>query len=324
MNILVTGGAGFIGSNFVLYMAKAYPNYRIVVFDNLTYAGNLENLSDIMENPKFRFVKGDITDSQAVETIISQEKPDIVINFAAETHVDRSIDSPRIFTETNVLGVQVLMDSCRKLGVPRFHQISTDEVYGDTPLESSISFNESSPLKPSNPYSASKAAADLLVMSYVRTFDFSATISRCSNNYGPYQHGEKFIPHMIKSALANRPLTVYGAGENIRDWLYVSDHCVAVDKIIHLGRLGEIYNIGGGRASGSENERSNINVAKAICSALGKPQDLISSVADRKGHDLRYSLSCEKIRNQLAWSASVTFENGLERTIDWYKGNMKV
>lgn len=316
MTILVTGGAGFIGSNFVHYMMEKYPDYRIVCIDKLTYAGNLRNLETVLDKKNFRFIKGDICDRELVYRIFEEEKPDIVINFAAESHVDRSIESPDIFLKTNILGTQVLLDASRKYNVKRFHQVSTDEVYGDLPLDrSDLKFTESSPLRPSSPYSASKASADLLVLAYHRTYGVPVTISRCSNNYGPYQFPEKLIPLMIINALNDRPLPVYGDGRNVRDWIHVKDHCEAIDIIIHRGKEGEIYNIGG------ENERANIDVVRMILKELGKPESLIRFVKDRPGHDRRYALDISRMKKEFGWSPKISFEEGLKSTIKWYLEN---
>lgn len=316
MKILVTGGAGFIGGNFVHYSLKNHPEDRIICVDCLTYAGNPETLKSAMENPNFRFVKADITDRCAVYRIFEEESPEIVVNFAAESHVDRSIENPDIFLKTNVLGTGVLLDACLKYHTKRFHQISTDEVYGDLPLDKpEMMFSENSPLCPSSPYSASKASADLLVKSYSRTFGLNATISRCSNNYGAYQFPEKLIPLMILNALNNKPLPVYGNGENVRDWIYVEDHCRAVDLIIRHGRNGAVYNVGG------NHEMRNIDVIKTICKALGKPESLITFVADRKGHDLRYAIDSSMLRQELGWTAQMNFADGIEKTIHWYLEN---
>ena len=282
--IIVTGGAGFIGSNFIFYMKRKYPDYRIICLDKLTYAGNLATLQPLMEEATFRFYKADICDRNAVYKVFEEEHPDVVVNFAAESHVDRSIESPEIFLDTNIKGTAVLMDACIKYQVGRFHQISTDEVYGDLPLDRlDLLFTEETPLCTSSPYSSSKAAADLLAMSYYRTYGLPVTISRCSNNYGPYQFTEKLIPLMITRALADQPLPVYGQGINVRDWIYVEDHCKAVDRIIHAGTPGEIYNVGG------HNELRNIDIVRLICKELNKPESLITYVADREGHDLRYA-----------------------------------
>ena len=313
MTIIVTGGAGFIGANFVYLELKEHPEDRIVCIDKLTYAGNLETLKDAMDNPNFRFVKMDICDREAVFNLFEEEKPDIVVNFAAESHVDRSIEDPGIFLQTNIIGTQVMMDASRKYGVKRYHQVSTDEVYGDLPLDRpDLFFTEETPLKTSSPYSSSKAGADLLVNAYHRTFGLPTTISRCSNNYGPYQFPEKLIPLMIANALADKPLPVYGEGLNVRDWLYVEDHCKAIDLIIHKGRVGEVYNIGG------HNEMRNIDIVKLICKELGKPESLITFVTDRKGHDMRYAIDPTKIHSELGWLPETKFADGIKKTIRWY------
>jgi dTDP-glucose 4,6-dehydratase len=316
MTIIVTGGAGFIGANFVYLELVKHPEDRIVCLDKLTYAGNLETLEGVMENPQFRFVKADICDREAVFSLFEEENPDIVVNFAAESHVDRSIENPGIFLQTNILGTQVLMEACRKYGIKRYHQVSTDEVYGDLPLDSpDLFFTEATPLKTSSPYSASKASADLLVNAYHRTFGLPTTISRCSNNYGPYQFPEKLIPLMIANALAEKSLPVYGEGLNVRDWLYVEDHCKAIDLIIRYGKVGEVYNIGG------HNEMRNIDIVKIIIKALGKSEDLIVHVADRKGHDMRYAINPAKIYAELGWLPETMFLDGIQKTIDWYLNN---
>lgn len=316
MNILVTGGAGFIGSNFIFHLLRTYPSYRIICVDKLTYAGNLSTLTSVMDNPNFRFAKADIGDREAINQLFAEEKLDMVVNFAAESHVDRSINNPGIFLETNILGTDVLMDACLKYGIKRYHQVSTDEVYGDLPLDRpDLLFTETTPLHPSSPYSSSKAAADLLVLSYFRTYGLPVTISRCSNNYGPYQYPEKLIPLMIVNALNNQQLPVYGNGQNVRDWLYVEDHCRAIDLVIHKGREGEVYNIGG------HNEMANINIVKLICKELGKSEDLITYVADRKGHDLRYAIDPTKIYTELGWLPETKFANGIKKTIQWYLDN---
>ena len=313
MTILVTGGAGFIGTNFIFYWQKAHPEDRIVCLDKLTYAGNLKNLEGAKQKDNFRFVKGDICDREAVSLLFEEEHPDYVVNFAAESHVDRSIEEPEVFLRTNVLGTQVLMDACRQYCVKRFHQISTDEVYGDLPLDKpEMLFMEESPIRPSSPYSASKAAADLLVLAYHRTYGLPVTISRCSNNYGQYQHEEKLIPLMITNASQNKSLPVYGEGLNVRDWIYVEDHCRAVDLILHSGKDGEVYNVGG------SNEWKNIDIIKLICRELHKPECLITHVADRKGHDLRYAVDSTKLRTELGWNPEMTFERGIKKTIAWY------
>jgi dTDP-glucose 4,6-dehydratase len=316
MKICITGGAGFIGSNFVYYMLDKHPEYQLVVLDALTYAGNLETLDQALKNPKFKFVKGDIADRKFVNNLFEKEKFDIVVNFAAESHVDRSIENPEIFLITNIMGTQIIMDACRKYNVKRYHQVSTDEVYGDLPLDKlDLFFTEDTPINTSSPYSASKASADLLVQAYNRTYGFPATISRCSNNYGPYHFPEKLIPLMISRALADKTLPVYGSGENIRDWLHVYDHCSAIDLIIHNGRVGEVYNIGG------HNERTNLEVVQTILKALDKPESLITYVTDRKGHDLRYAIDPTKIENELGWKPKYNFDTGIAQTIKWYLDN---
>ena len=313
MTIIVTGGAGFIGSNFVFHMLQAHPDYRIVCLDKLTYAGNLSTLEPVLKQDNFRFVKADICDRQAVDKLFQEEKPDIVVNFAAESHVDRSIENPGIFLETNIMGTAVLMDACRKYGIQRYHQVSTDEVYGDLPLDRpDLFFTEETPLHTSSPYSSSKASADLLVMAYYRTYGLPVTISRCSNNYGPYHFPEKLIPLMIANALADKPLPVYGNGENVRDWLYVEDHCRAIDLIIYNGKVGEVYNVGG------HNEKRNIDIVRIICQELGKPESLIVHVEDRKGHDRRYAIDPAKIHRELGWLPETKFEDGIKKTIKWY------
>ena len=316
MNIIVTGGAGFIGSNFVFHMRKAHPEYDIIALDSLTYAGNLETLAPVMEEDHFTFVRCDITDREGVRKVFEEHHPDVVVNFAAESHVDRSIEDPGVFLRTNILGTQVLMDACREFGIQRFHQVGTDEVYGDLPLDRpDLFFTEDLPLQASSPYSASKASADLLAMAYHRTYGLPVTISRCSNNYGPYQFPEKLIPLMIANALADKPLPVYGTGENVRDWLYVEDHCRAIDMILENGKVGEVYNIGG------HNERSNLDVVKTILKQLGKPESLITFVGDRKGHDLRYAIDPSKIHGELGWLPETKFDDGIRQTIDWYLNN---
>lgn len=318
MTIIVTGGAGFIGSNFVFHMLQAHPDYRIVCLDKLTYAGNLSTLEPVLQQDNFRFVKADICDRQAVDKLFQEEKPEIVVNFAAESHVDRSIENPGIFLETNIMGTAVLMDACRKYGIQRYHQVSTDEVYGDLPLDRpDLFFTEETPLHTSSPYSSSKASADLLVMAYYRTYGLPVTISRCSNNYGPYHFPEKLIPLMIANALADKPLPVYGNGENVRDWLYVEDHCRAIDLIIHNGKVGEVYNVGG------HNEKRNIDIVRIICQELGKPESLIVHVEDRKGHDRRYAIDPAKIHRELGWLPETKFEDGIKKTIKWYLEHKK-
>ena len=313
MKLLVTGGAGFIGSNFIFYILEKHPEDTVICLDALTYAGNLETLSPIMENKNFKFIKADIADRKAIYEIFETEKPDIVVNFAAESHVDRSIENPSIFLQTNVMGTQVLLDACRKYGIQRYHQVSTDEVYGDLPLDRpDLFFTEKTPLHTSSPYSASKASADLLCNAYSRTYGLPITISRCSNNYGPYQFPEKLIPLMIANALADKPLPVYGEGLNVRDWLYVEDHCSAIDLILRNGKVGQVYNIGG------HNEKRNIDIVKTILSILGKPESLITHVTDRKGHDMRYAIDPTFIHQELGWLPETKFEDGIRKTIDWY------
>lgn len=313
MTVIVTGGAGFIGCNFIFYMLDRYPDDRVVCVDKLTYAGNLGSLSAVMRHPNFRFCKMDICDREAIYELFEEERPEIVVNFAAESHVDRSIEEPQVFLETNIMGTQVLMDACCRYDVQRFHQVSTDEVYGDLPLDRpDLFFTEETPLCASSPYSASKAGADLLVLAYHRTYGLPVTISRCSNNYGPYQFPEKLIPLMIANALADRPLPVYGTGQNVRDWLYVEDHCCAIDLIIRSGQVGEVYNIGG------HNERQNIEIVSMICKELKKPESLITYVSDRKGHDLRYAIDSTKIQTKLGWHPVTTFDDGIRETITWY------
>lgn len=316
MKILVTGGAGFIGSNFILYMLEKYPTYKIICLDKLTYAGNLSTLNPVIDNLNFAFYKTDICDRRSVYKIFEDEMPDMVVNFAAESHVDRSIDNPEVFLKTNILGTQVIMDACRKYGIMRYHQVSTDEVYGDLPLDKlDLFFTEETPIHTSSPYSASKASADLLVLAYHRTYGLPISISRCSNNYGPFHFPEKLIPLMIVNALNYKPLPVYGDGINVRDWLYVEDHCKAIDLIIHKGRVGEVYNIGG------HNEMRNIDIVKIICKELDKPESLIIYVADRKGHDMRYAIDATKIYNELGWLPETKFNNGIKKTIQWYLNN---
>lgn len=316
MKILVTGGAGFIGGNFMHLMTEKYPDDTIICVDKLTYAGNLSTLEPIKDRPNYKFYQADICDRKTIYNIFETEKPDIVVNFAAESHVDRSIDNPSIFLETNILGTAVLLDASLKYSVKRYHQVSTDEVYGDLPLDrKDLFFTETTNLHTSSPYSASKASSDLLVMSYNRTFGINTTISRCSNNYGPYHYPEKLIPLIIKNALANKKLPVYGTGENIRDWLYVKDHCEAIDLIIRNGKNGEVYNIGG------HNEKTNLEVVKIILERLDKSEDLIEYVTDRKGHDMRYAIDPSKIHKQLGWLPKTSFEDGIKLTIDWYLAN---
>lgn len=314
--VLITGGAGFIGSNFVYHMLKEHPDDKIVCVDCLTYAGNMSTLAEAMKNERFVFYKTNICDRAGIYKIFETEHPDIVVNFAAESHVDRSIETPEIFLQTNILGTQVMMDACRKYGIGRYHQVSTDEVYGDLPLDRpDLFFTENTPIRTSSPYSASKASADLLVQAYHRTFGLPVTISRCSNNYGPYHFPEKLIPLTIANCLNDKPLTVYGEGLNVRDWLYVEDHCRAIDLIIHRGREGEVYNVGG------HNEMRNIDIVKLICDYLGKPYSLIKHVSDRKGHDMRYAIDPTKIHDELGWLPETKFADGIKKTIDWYLDN---
>ncbi len=316
MTVIVTGGAGFIGSSFILYMMEQHPEDRIVCLDKLTYAGNLANLSHIKDRANFRFVRADICDREAVYGLFAEERPDMVVNFAAESHVDRSIEDPEVFLRTNILGTATLLDACRKYGVGRFHQVSTDEVYGDLPLDRpDLFFTEETSIRTSSPYSSSKAAADLLALSYHRTYGLPVTVSRCSNNYGPRQFPEKLIPLMILNCLEDRPLPVYGEGLNVRDWLYVTDHCRAIDLILRQGRVGETYNIGG------HNEMRNIDVVRLICRMMDRPESLITHVADRKGHDRRYAIDPAKIHRELGWLPETKFEDGIERTVRWYLDN---
>ena len=316
MKLTVTGGAGFIGANFIAYMMDTHPDYRICCVDKLTYAGNLSSLKLLSGKPNFHFVQADICDKGAMDRIFAEERPDIVVNFAAESHVDRSIENPQPFLETNILGVGVLLYACRKYGVGRFHQVSTDEVYGDTAMgDVRTFFTEESPARPSSPYSSTKAGADLLALAYYRTYGLPVTVSRCSNNYGPYQFPEKLIPLAIINCLRDKPLHVYGNGQNIRDWLYVLDHCRAIDLVLHKGRAGEIYNVG------AHNEMRNIDTVRLICNILGKPESLITFVPDRTGHDWRYAIDFSKIRRELGWEPETNFQEGLEKTIQWYLEN---
>lgn len=314
--ILITGGAGFIGSNFVYYMLDKHPDTDIVVLDSLTYAGDIETLLPLRSNPHFTFILGDIRDPNTVYGALGDQQPDVIVNFAAESHVDRSITDPGIFVETNVLGTQVLLDAAAANGVKRFHQVSTDEVYGDLPIDQpDLFFTENTPIRPSSPYSASKASADLLVMAYYRTFGLPVTISRCSNNYGPRQFPEKLIPLALTNALAGKKIPVYGEGRNVRDWLYVEDHCSAIDRILENGRAGEVYNIGG------HNEMANIDVVRTVLAELGKSDDLIEYVRDRPGHDLRYGIDPSRMRDELGWEPQTAFEAGIRDTIRWYLDN---
>ncbi len=316
MKILVTGGAGFIGGNFVHHMVNKYPNDEIVNLDLLTYAGNLETLKPVEDKPNYKFVKGDIADEVFIMDLFEKEQFDMVVNFAAESHVDRSITDPGIFVTTNVMGTRVLLDASKKYGVKRYHQVSTDEVYGDLPLDRpDLFFTEDTPLHTSSPYSSSKASADLFVLAYYRTYGLPVTISRCSNNYGPYHFPEKLIPLIISRALADEELPVYGKGENVRDWLHVSDHCEAIDLILHKGKPGEVYNVGG------HNERTNLEVVQTILKALDKPESLIKFVTDRPGHDMRYAIDPAKIETELGWKPKYTFDTGIRQTIEWYLNN---
>ena len=316
MNIIVTGGAGFIGGNFCHYMTEKYPDDTILCIDKLTYAGNMETLAPIIDRKNFKFFKTDISDREAVYKIFEEEKPDMVVNFAAESHVDRSINEPEVFLKTNIIGTSVLLDACRQYGIKRYHQVSTDEVYGDLPLDRpDLFFTETTPIHTSSPYSASKASADLLVQAYSRTYGLPCTISRCSNNYGPYHFPEKLIPLVISNVLNDQPVPVYGTGENVRDWLYVKDHCIAIDLIIRKGTPGEIYNIGG------HNEKTNMEVVKTVISGLGKSEDLITHVTDRLGHDRRYAIDPSKIHSELGWLPETPFEEGIKKTIQWYLDN---
>lgn len=311
--VLVTGGAGFIGANFVKYMVDKYPTYEVFNLDALTYAGNLKTCQDVEEKPNYHFIQGDISDRAFIFDLFEKERFEMVVNFAAESHVDRSVIEPDIFLKTNVIGMQVLMDAARRFGVSRFHQVSTDEVYGDLPLDRpELLFTEQTPLQASSPYSASKASADLLVLAYYRTFGLPVTISRCSNNYGPYQFPEKLISLMIAKALKGESLPIYGDGQNVRDWLHVEDHCRAIDLILHQGRIGEVYNIGG------RNERTNLEVVQTILKLLNQSESLITYIKDRPGHDLRYAIDATKLERELGWVPMYTFETGMLRTVEWY------
>ena len=316
MKFIVTGGAGFIGGNFMHYMVNKYPEDEFINLDLLTYAGNLETVAPLEGKPNYKFVRGDIADRKFIFDLFEKEKPDIIVNFAAESHVDRSITDPESFVRTNVMGTTTLLDACRTYGIKRYHQVSTDEVYGDLPLDRpDLFFTEQTPIHTSSPYSSSKAAADLFVLAYHRTYGLPVTISRCSNNYGPYHFPEKLIPLIISRALADEKLPVYGTGENVRDWLYVTDHCSAIDLVVRKGRVGEVYNIGG------HNERTNLEVVKTILRALNKPESLIEFVKDRPGHDLRYAMDPTKIETELGWKPEYTFDTGIPVTIDWYLSN---
>ena len=313
MRLLVTGGAGFIGSNFVQYILEKHPDYEIINLDSLTYAGSLDNLKGVMDNPRHRFIQGSIEDGEAVDHVMTDI--DVVINFAAESHVDRSIVEPQVFIKTNVLGTQVLLNASLRHKVKLFNQISTDEVYGAVELDTPQKFNEESPLRPNSPYAASKAAADLLVLAYHRTYGLPVIISRCSNNYGPRQHSEKFIPTVILNTLRDMPIPIYGDGLYVRDWIHVLDHCRAIDMILKKGRVGEIYNIS------ADNEWANIELARRILQIIGRPESLLQSVPDRPGHDRRYALDSSRIKRELGWKPEHAFEATLGKTIDWYRQN---
>ena len=316
MRFLVTGGAGFIGSNFISYILKNYTDDSVVCMDKLTYAGNYDNIAAFCGSKNFLFIQEDICNREAVSRLLKKHPADCIVNFAAESHVDRSLKAPDIFLKTNTIGTSVLLDAANEFGIKRFHQISTDEVYGDLPLDRpELQFDEAWGLKPSSPYSVSKASADLLALSYYRTFGTPVTISRCSNNYGPYQFPEKLIPLMICKAQDGLPLPVYGDGKNVRDWIHVYDHCRAVDRIIRRGRVGEVYNVGGG------NELSNLELVKLLLKLMGKDKSLISFVADRKGHDRRYAICSEKIRKELGWQPKIDFKQGIAETVQWYREN---
>lgn len=316
MKIIVTGGAGFIGGNYCHMLIEKYPRYKIVCIDSLTYAGNLSTLKTVINNINFKFYKCDITDRTGIFKIFADEKPEIVVNFAAESHVDRSIENSDKFLTTNIIGTQVLLEASLKFHVKRYHQVSTDEVYGEIPLEQKeLLFTEDSPIKPLNPYSASKASADLLVQAYYNTYGLPITISRCSNNYGAFHFPEKLIPLTITNVINNKPIYLYGTGENIRDWIDVYDHCTAIDLIIHNGIAGEIYNVGG------NNERTNLEVVQIILTILGKDYSLIKFIEDRKGHDLRYGINSTKIQTKLEWYPTKTFDNGIKDTVKWYLDN---
>lgn len=315
MKLLVTGGAGFIGSNFVRYMVKKYPNYFIVNLDALTYAGNLENLKDIEDYNNYKFVKGDITNRLFINKLFEQEQFDYVLNFAAESHVDRSITEPDIFVKTNIQGTQVLLEAAKEYKIKKYLQVSTDEVYGT--LGDTGYFTETTPLAANSPYSASKAGADMLVRAYHETFGLPVNITRCSNNYGPYHFPEKLIPLMVINAMNNKPLPIYGDGLNVRDWLHVEDHCQAIDLVLHKGKIGDVYNVGG------NNERTNIDIVKTILKHLNKPESLIRFVTDRPGHDRRYAIDATKLREELGWQPKYTFETGIKETIEWYQNNQE-
>ncbi|MBQ8473059.1 MAG: dTDP-glucose 4,6-dehydratase [Bacilli bacterium] len=316
MRFLITGGAGFIGSNYLHYVVEKYPDDYFVCLDALTYAGNYNNIKDLEGKQNFKFVHGDITNREFIDKLFEEENFDIVINFAAESHVDNSIKNPGIFLTTNILGTQVLMDASRKYNVKRYHQVSTDEVYGDLPLDRpDLLFREDTPIHTSSPYSSSKAGADLLVLAYHRTYGLPVTISRCSNNYGPYQFPEKLIPVVISKALHDEPIPVYGKGENVRDWIHVIDHNIGVDLIVRNGRVGEVYNLGG------HSERTNLEVVKTILKQMNKPESLITYVTDRPGHDLRYAIDSSKVEKELGWERTYNFSDGIKETVDWYLNN---
>ncbi len=316
MKFLITGGAGFIGSNYLHYVVNKYPDDMFICLDALTYAGNYNNIKDLEVRKNYKFIKGNITDANFIDNLFASEKFDVVINFAAESHVDNSITNPGIFLNTNIIGTQILMDACLKYNVSRYHQVSTDEVYGDLPLNRpDLLFTEETPIHTSSPYSSSKAGADLLVGAYYRTFGLPVTISRCSNNYGPYQFPEKLIPVIISKALKNEKIPIYGTGENVRDWIHVLDHNIGVDLIVRKGKVGEVYNLGG------HSEKNNLTIVKTILKQLGKSEDLIEFVADRKGHDLRYAIDSSKIERELGWKRTYTFEDGIKETVDWYLNN---
>ncbi|MBE6151822.1 MAG: dTDP-glucose 4,6-dehydratase [Firmicutes bacterium] len=318
MKFLITGGAGFIGSNYLHYVVNKYPKDSFVCLDALTYAGNYNNIKSLVSKDNFKFVKGNICDESLVDSLFKKEKFDVVINFAAESHVDNSIKNPGIFIETNIQGTRVLLDVARKYGIKRYHQVSTDEVYGDLPLDrKDLLFTEDTPLHTSSPYSSSKAGADLLVMAYHRTYGLPATISRCSNNYGPYQFPEKLIPVVISKALNNESIPVYGKGENVRDWIHVKDHNIGVDLIVRNGKNGEVYNLGG------HSERTNLEVVRIILNQMNKPESLITYVTDRPGHDLRYAIDSSKVEKELNWDRTYTFEEGIKETVDWYLNNQE-
>ena len=315
---LITGGAGFIGSNYLHYVVNKYPEDIFVCLDALTYAGNYDNIKSLEEKANYKFVKGDIRDNEFIDKLFADEKFDIVINFAAESHVDNSIKNPNLFADTNILGTMTLLNASKKYNVKRYHQVSTDEVYGDLPLDKpELKFKEDTPIHTSSPYSASKAGADLQVLAYARTFKIPVTISRCSNNYGPYQFPEKLIPVVISKALNDEPIPVYGKGENVRDWIHVHDHNVGVDLIVRNGREGEIYNLGG------HSEKTNLEVVKTILKTLNKPESLISFVTDRPGHDLRYAIDSSKVEKELRWNRTYTFEEGIKETVEWYVNNQE-